>query len=165
MRFTAGDVMTFNYSRGALVRLLAGLVVIGSLTACGGSSSDNSPAPLSISTSSLPMGQVDTAYSVTLAAKGGTPPYQWALASGALPAGLTLAASGTITGTPTAAANAAIGVKVTDSGSPAQSSTRTLTLVVVPPLVVNTKSLPAGVVGVAYAASLSASGGTPPYKW
>jgi len=106
-------------------------------------------------------------YSAPLAATGGTAPYHWALASGALPAGLTLAASGTITGTPSAAANAAsIGLKVTDSGSPAQSSARTLSLTIAPSaLVVTTQSLPVGEVGAAYAASLSATGGTPPYQW
>ena len=106
--------MTSIYSRGAGAPLLAGLVLIGALSACG-SSGDSPPAqkppptstPLSVSTSSLPKGQVGANYSAPLAATGGTAPYHWALASGALPAGLTLAASGTITGTPSAAANAA----------------------------------------------------------
>ncbi len=115
----------------------------GSLTACGSSGDDDSIAsrppptatPLSVSTSSLPQGQVGANYSTPLAATGGAPPYHWALASGALPAGLTLAASGTITGTPSAATNAAsIGLKVTDSGSPVQSSTRTLSLTIAPML-------------------------------
>jgi hypothetical protein len=166
--------MTSIYSRGAGAPLLAGLVLIGALSACG-SSGDSPPAqkppptstPLSVSTSSLPKGQVGANYSAPLAATGGTAPYHWALASGALPAGLTLAASGTITGTPSAAANAAsIGLKVTDSGSPAQSSARTLSLTIAPSaLVVTTQSLPVGEVGAAYAASLSATGGTPPYQW
>jgi hypothetical protein len=119
---------------------------------------------------------VGTSYTAALAATGGTPPYHWALASGTLPAGLSLAASGVITGTPSSATNAAaIGLKVTDSASPGQSSARTLTLIISgaitsatgapPPLVVTTKSLPTGEVDVAYAATLSASGGTPPYQW
>jgi hypothetical protein len=166
--------MTSIYSRGAVAPFLACLVLIGALSACG-SSGDGSPAPkppptttpLSVSTSSLPKGQVGANYSAPLAATGGTAPYHWALASGALPAGLTLAASGTISGTPSAAANAAsIGLKVTDSGSPAQSSARTLSLTIAPSaLVVTTQSLPVGEVGAAYAASLSATGGTPPYQW
>ena len=125
------------------------------------------PAVLSVATSSLPQGQIGVNYSAALAATGGTPPYHWALASGALPAGLTLAASGTIAGTPSAAADAApIALKVTDSGSPAQSSARTLSLTIAPTaLAVTTTSLPPGDVGVAYAATLSASGGTPPYRW
>src|SRR5262249_12498648 len=59
--------------------------------------------PLTITTTALPGGVVGAAYSATLAASGGTPPYTWAIASGALPAGLTLApSSGVISGTPTA---------------------------------------------------------------
>ena len=157
-----------------MARLLASLAITGSLAACGSSQNDSpapaptpAPTPLSVSTSSLPKGQVNTSYSVTLAAAGGTAPYHWALASGALPPGLALAASGALTGTPTAAANAApIGFRVTDSASPAQSSTRTLSLTIAPPaLVVPSQSLPTGEVGVAYAATLSATGGTPPYQW
>ena len=164
--------MIWNCPRGATVRCVAALVIAGSLAACG-STDRNSPAstptptPLSVSTSSLPGGQVGANYSVTLTAAGGTSPYHWVLASDALPPGLALAASGAITGTPSAAANsAAIGLQVSDSGSPAQSSERTLSLTIAPSaLVVPTQSLPTGEVGVAYAATLSASGGTPPYRW
>ena len=42
-------------------------------------------------------------YSSSLVASGGITPYTWALASGTLPAGLTLSSSGVISGTPTAA--------------------------------------------------------------
>jgi hypothetical protein len=161
--------MTWKCSRGAMLCLVAGLAVTVSLAACG-SSQDNSPAPtptptpLSVSTSSLPGGQVGANYSVTLTAAGGTSPYHWVLASDALPPGLALAASGAITGTPSAAANsAAIGLQVTDSESPAQSSARTLSLTIAPSaLVVTTQSLPTGEVGVAYTATVSSSGGTPP---
>jgi uncharacterized protein YjdB len=87
------------------------------------------PAPLSITTASLANGTVGTAYSATLAASGGTSPFTWSLASGALPAGLTLGAStGAITGTPTAAGTASFTVQVTDSGSPTQNATKALTL-------------------------------------
>ena len=54
----------------------------------------NAPA-LTVTTSSLPGGTVGTPYSQTLAASGGTPPYTWALATGTLPAGLTLSTGGT----------------------------------------------------------------------
>ena len=57
-----------------------------------------------------------TAYSTTLAASGGTPPYTWSIGSGALPGGLTLnGATGAIAGTPQAAGAFNFTVKVTDS--------------------------------------------------
>ena len=55
--------------------------------------------PLQITTSNLPTGATGTAYSQTLTATGGTPPYAWSLSSGSLPAGLTLSTSGIISGT------------------------------------------------------------------
>ncbi len=47
-------------------------------------------APLSITTASLPNGTVGVAYAATLAATGGTGPYNWSIVSGSLPSGLTL---------------------------------------------------------------------------
>lgn len=89
------------------------------------------PPALSVTTTSLPSGQVGVAYSATLAASGGTLPFTWALTGGMLPAGLSLASNGAITGTPTASAsNAALTFKVTDSGSPAQSTSASLSLTV-----------------------------------
>ena len=127
-----------------------------------------SAASLVISTSSLPNGQIGTAYSSTLAATGGVSPYTWSLTSGTLPAGLTLNAStGAITGTPSAAvASTPLTFKVTDSSSPALSQTANLTLTVSPAsLAISTSSLPNGQTAVAYSATLAASGGVPPYTW
>ena len=57
--------------------------------------------PPTITTTSLPNGAVGTAYSYALTATG-TAPVTWSVTVGALPAGLTLAANGVISGTPTA---------------------------------------------------------------
>jgi len=77
------------------------------------------PGALAVSTASLPAGTAGTAYSATLAASGGTAPYTWTLASGTLNDGLTLAADGTISGTPTQAGKGtdAFTVKATDAAS------------------------------------------------
>jgi hypothetical protein len=75
---------------------------------------------LSITTSGLPDGIVGQPYEVTLAAAGGSPPYNWNLTGGStLPAGLSLSASsGAITGTPTAVAGPmSLNVSVTDGMS------------------------------------------------
>jgi putative Ig domain-containing protein len=126
--------------------------------------------PVTISTGSVPSGQVGTAYSTTLAASGGTTPYTWSISSGALPAGMSLAAStGTFSGTPTASGSFSFTAKVTDSTTPtAQTATKSFTLTVaaaVSPVTITTSTLPAGQVGVAYSTLLAASGGTTPYSW
>lgn len=72
---------------------------------------------LALLTASLPNGTVGTAYTTTLQAGGGTPPYTWSV-TGTLPAGLTLdPGTGIISGTPTAAATSSFTVGVADSAS------------------------------------------------
>ncbi len=88
--------------------------------------------PLQITTTSLPDATVGVPYSATLAATGGTPPYKWKIASGSLPAGLTLnKTSGTISGTPSSTATtSSFQVKVKDSSVPAQKVKATFTITV-----------------------------------
>ncbi len=76
---------------------------------------------VAITTTSLPNGTVKTAYSAAVKASGGCTPYKWAIASGALPAGVTMKVSSTTTslnlaGTPTTAATNSFAVKVTGCG-------------------------------------------------
>jgi hypothetical protein len=92
------------------------------------------------------------------------PPYTWSVASGSLPAGLSLAAGGTISGTPGGAGSSSFTVRVTDSASVSTSAGLSATINPAA-LVITTSSLPAGTVGVAYSQALAASGGTPPYTW
>jgi hypothetical protein len=127
--------------------------------------------PLAITTTTLPNGQAGASYSATLTATGGTAPYRWAITSGSLPSGLLLnAATGAITGAPTAGANnLSVGFTVTDSSSPAQTKTATLTLFISSSgagvLSITTSLLPNGQAGNAYNAALAATGGTLPYTW
>jgi hypothetical protein len=87
------------------------------------------PAPLTMTTTSLAGGTVSNAYSATLAASGGTPPYTWSITTGSLPGGLTLnATSGLISGVPTNTGTFSFTVKVTDAGSPAQTATGALSI-------------------------------------
>ncbi len=67
----------------------------------------NAPAPLDIlSNPTLPGGFEATAYSpLPLIVTGGVAPYTWTVITGQLPAGLTLAPDGTISGTPVLATN------------------------------------------------------------
>ncbi|MDD5593433.1 MAG: T9SS type A sorting domain-containing protein [Candidatus Margulisbacteria bacterium] len=83
--------------------------------------------PLTITTTSLPDGTVGTAYNQSLAATGGTTPYTWTLINAtALPAGLTLAANGTISGSPTTAGTTNFTVQVADSA--AHTATQALSI-------------------------------------
>ena len=82
-----------------------------------------SPQSLVVTTSSLPSGQVGTAYSVNLVATGGTAPYKWSLIGGTLPQNLSLSSSGSITGTPTTSGTTTgLTFQVTDSSTPALTS-------------------------------------------
>ncbi len=85
--------------------------------------------PVVIDTSSLPQGAMGVAYSQTLSASAGTSPYIWALASGSLPAGLSLSSSGVLGGTPTVAGTFSFTARVSDHAG--QSATKAFTLTVV----------------------------------
>ncbi len=128
-----------------------------------------SAPPLSVTTNSLPGDTLGTAYSQTLAATGGIKSYTWSISAGALPAGLSLNAStGAVTGTPTGSVTGPISftVKVTDSEVPAGSATAALSITITAaPLSVVTTSLPTGVDGSNYSATLQAAGGVSPYSW
>jgi hypothetical protein len=86
-----------------------------------------------IITPSLPNGKVGTAYPPTqLQASGGQPPFAWSLASGspALPPGLRLSATGTISGTPTA--RGTYGFTVSAMGGDARATARSLSIIINP---------------------------------
>jgi len=86
------------------------------------------PAPLAIATTSVPGGTVGQAYSSQLNATGGSSPYTWSASPGSLPAGLTLSATGVISGMPTAAGSSTFTATVSDASSQTTSSSFTLTV-------------------------------------
>jgi surface protein len=77
---------------------------------------------VSITTNALPDGYVNTAYSHTLSASGGDGSYSWFLASGSLPAGLSVSTAGVISGTPTQAATASFAVSAISAGDTASAA-------------------------------------------
>jgi len=89
------------------------------------------PRPIAISTTTLSPGNVRQAYQAALQATGGTGLTTWTLASGSsLPAGLTLAANGVISGTPTAAGTFGFTVQAADAGWPGNVATQAFSIAV-----------------------------------
>ncbi len=107
-------------------------------------------------------------YSSTLTATGGTGTgYTWSVTSGAsslAAVGLSLSSSGVISGATPVAGTASFTVQVTDSAN--NTATANLTITITPGLTVTTATLPPGVQGTAYSATLAATGGSNTgYTW
>ncbi|WP_223574899.1 putative Ig domain-containing protein [Xanthomonas citri] len=126
----------------------------------------NDDAVVTISPASLPAATAGSAYSQTLTASGGTPGYTFVVSAGALPAGLTLSASGVLSGTPTASGSFNFTATATDSGTPTSGS-RAYTLIVAGATVIlPATTLPAGTAGQAYSSAITpATGGIAPYSY
>ncbi|MGC2466589.1 MAG: putative Ig domain-containing protein, partial [Candidatus Acidiferrum sp.] len=129
------------------------------------------PAPV-ISPTTLPNGNVGSAYTQMLSVSGGLgPAFTWTVSSGTLPAGLALTftnATAKISGTPTTTqTSVAFTIQVTDSSVPPQSGTQSYTVTINPPapLSITTTSLTNGVYSTAYSAAISATGGIAPYTY
>lgn len=123
-----------------------------------------SAATLVLSPASLPGATAGVAYSQTLTTSGGTAPYAYSLLSGALPAGVSFSSAGTLSGTPTVVGTYNFTVRSTDSF--ASSVTHAYSLVVAAPsLFMTLATLPNGVVGTAYSATLGTGGGSAPYSY
>jgi Putative Ig domain/Matrixin/Ig-like domain from next to BRCA1 gene len=120
---------------------------------------------LSIASASVPQAQVGSQFSYQLSATGGKPPYTWAVTGGALPGGLSLAAStGVISGTPTAGGGFSFAVTATDA-QPASASKVFSMTVALPALTIASASVTQAQVGSQFSYQLSATGGKPPYMW
>jgi len=75
----------------------------------------SSKVAVSVSTTSLPNGTVGVAYLKSLSATGGSGSYTWSVTAGSLPGGLSLSASGSISGAPTLSGASSFTVTATDS--------------------------------------------------
>lgn len=117
-----------------------------------------------VTTTAMPRGVVGSPYSVTVTGQGGSGSLSYAIASGSLPAGLTLNANGVLSGTPGASGTSQFAIRVTDSAQ--ASSTRNFSIEIAQGLAITSLSpLPGGTLGVAYLLNLTAAGGSPSYSW
>lgn len=119
--------------------------------------------PIVVETATLADGKVGIPYDVSLSASGGEPPIAFELASGALPAGLSLSAAGRIFGTPDASGVFELDVRAFDAVREAEK-TFLLTIEANDPMLA-ADPLPGGRVGEPYAHDLAVSGGVPPYTF
>jgi Putative Ig domain len=125
------------------------------------------PGPLRILTPSLPPGTLNQPYVGTaLSVTGGRSPYTWNIASGALPTGLSLDASGVISGTPVGGTSQAT-FRVQDSSNPQGAATKPLSISITQPTPprITTTSLAPGTVNAAYSQTVQAAGGTGTRQW
>jgi hypothetical protein len=134
---------------------------------------------LTIITTALPGGTVNSPYGGSIQTTGGTLPIVWSLTGtgcggqtlGGLPPGLQLQGTnnswGTISGAPTSSGPFTFCATATDSSPTRQTYSQVLSITINPtgPLTVTSTSLPNGVASMAYYAGLAATGGTPPYTW
>jgi Putative Ig domain len=127
--FVSGSTLSANVSASSLAS--AATVSVSVVNDMQGAESNAmpftikaaTPATLQIVTTSLPAAKSGSAYSATLQATGGTSPYHWSIASGTLPAGLSLdGKSGVISGNPALAGNFSFAVTVADSASTPSSA-------------------------------------------
>ncbi len=105
-------------------------------------------------------------YSQTVAASGGTAPYTYAVSSGALPAGLSLAANGAISGTvtdPAAGGQHTFSITATDANN--ATGVKSYTIAVVTVITLSPETLPDAQLNNSYGQMVTASGGTAPYSY
>lgn len=148
-----------------------------SSTGTGPFSATSGPLTLTIAAATLtyaptnpPTATVGVAYSQSLASvSGGVAPYTYAIASGSLPLGITLASNGTLSGTPSAGGSFNFTVTVTDnsggSGPVSATSGPLLLTVNAPTITITPPTLPTVSAGVAYNQNLTAAGGSGAYTY
>jgi len=93
----------------------------------------NAATPVTITSGNF-SGAVLSAFSQTVTASGGTPPYTFSISLGTLPAGLNLnATTGVISGTPGAGGTSTFTVTATDARGQSGSKTISISIIVPPP--------------------------------
>jgi uncharacterized protein YhjY with autotransporter beta-barrel domain len=129
--------LAFNTATGAITGTPTALFAATTFTvtvtdgngasASAGFSLTVAPPTLTFTQTTLPDAVLGTVYRQTLVASGGTAPYQYAVATGSLPAGVTLDPStGVLSGTPTAAGSNSFTILATDAHGVTGSLTYTV---------------------------------------
>ena len=151
----------------ALTTALGAVTLSGGNTIGGCSAAGGGCPTITLAPPTLPPGTVGVAYSQQITASGSTGPYTFSVASGTLPAGLTLTAGGLLSGTPTTAGSSPVTIQATDGiGCPGVIPyTIVIAAATSPVITLAPATLPNGTVGVAYSQTIVGSGGTAPYTF
>lgn len=118
---------------------------------------------LTVTSSAVAPAPVNTAYTQTLSASGGSSPYTWSISSGSLPPGISLNAAGTLAGAATAQGTYSFTARVTDSLG--MTAEKALVLAVTAPLTISFCPVGSATFGSSYSYTVTASGGKAPYAW
>ncbi|MGO1073261.1 putative Ig domain-containing protein [Lysobacter sp. CA199] len=117
------------------------------------------PVSIAVAPVSLPGAQIGAAYTASVSASGGIGPYTFSIPPGSEPPGLSMAADGTLSGTPTAGGTINFTAIATDANG--HTGNRPYIFTVAAPIIaIAPASLPDGGIAQPYAATLTASGGT-----
>jgi hypothetical protein len=114
----------------------------------------------------LPAGVLNSPYSESIPAMGGTPPFHWEIVGdlNQLPDELVLDSStGIVSGIPRSPGSSNLQVQVTDSAKPPSTRSQSIQLIINGPLAVQSFSLPDAARASSYHASVTVVGGRPPY--
>lgn len=122
----------------------------------------STPQPTITTTSPLPQANQGVAYTDTMAATGGTPPYTWSLISATGTNSWSVNSSGVVSGTPVNYETDVLFIQVTDSLS--QVSAAHFNLQVLPaPLMFSPAPLPTATDGIFYSQLVTFTNGTGPF--
>ncbi len=147
-----GNSADFTTNQSVSINMTAGPA--GSCALTGGSITSSGSSP-----------EVGQYYSATISASGGSAPYTYSVVTGALPTGLSLSSSGTISGTPTAAGSFDFQIQSADSAGNTGYTQYALAVAAASSVAVSPTSLPTPLLNTAYSQAISAAGGASPYAF
>ena len=161
------DVLVFDSAGGVSLAASVGSQFGGSISALASQTFTIhiNAVGVTIAPTTLPDAVLNSAYSQTLTASGGTPSYNWALVLGSLPSGMSLSSSGQLSGTPTQLGVFPITVTASDQAGNVAVQSYELAVGSGQPTITTVNPVPDAVINTPYSLSLTTTGGQAPYVY